>query len=469
MTATSMVAKVRSGELRPSQLVEACLSRIEDQNPKLNCITDLQANRAREQAAAADEAQANGRLSGAMPGLPITIKSSIGVEGFKYECGSPLRRGVRAESDATLVANLRSEGAIVLGTTNVPEFLMAYETDNSLYGRTNSPFDLGCTPGGSSGGCSAAVASGCSAGSVGSDGGGSVRVPAHFCGLYGLKSTPGVLSRFGHWPGVAGPSTVLASVGPLCRSADDLSLFYEVAAGVHPDANDISAPFVRPATRLPVKEIRKTTIGWFDHAWRTPVTAETRTAVHDAVRALEDRGFATEQIDMGDFAQVPESWRVQFCVALRTLIESSVPNGYRLHPLAYEAMATKMEVEGFAYKDFLLAWAVQDMARAKFAALIQRYPYLICPVSAIPAYPHGQREWSIEGETVRYPDVFVYSQVFNLLGAPAASVPVGTSADDLPIGVQVVARPYDDGNLLTVVKELETGLGGPCQAGTRLA
>ncbi len=204
---------VREAELSAEEVMEAHLRRAEEANPTLNAITDLQANRAREMACEADKGR-TATSAGPLHGVPLTVKSSIAARGFKHECGSMLRQGEIASRDAAVVRALKRSGAIIIGTTNVPEFLMAYETDNALYGRSRSPYDLSVTPGGSSGGCSAAVASGMSAGSFGSDGGGSVRVPAHFCGLYGFKPTPGFIPRAGHWPGVAGPSLVLAGVGP---------------------------------------------------------------------------------------------------------------------------------------------------------------------------------------------------------------------------------------------------------------
>ena len=163
--------------------------------------------------------------------MPISIKSSISVAGLPFETGSRFRAGVRGEADATLVARLRAAGAIVLGVTNVAEQLMAWETDNALYGRTNSPWALDRTPGGSSGGEAAAIAAGLSAGGVGSDGGGSIRVPAHFSGICGLKPTPGRVPATGHFPPCGGPFALTGVVGPMARTIDDVQLLLEVMAG----------------------------------------------------------------------------------------------------------------------------------------------------------------------------------------------------------------------------------------------
>lgn len=453
--AAELAKLVHDGEALPSEIVEAHLRRIEKVNPTINAIVDLQAERAREEAAQADAVVRGGKPRGRLHGAPITIKSSIAVEGFRLECGSRHYRGSVADRDAALVAKLKSEGAIVVGATNVPEFLMAYETDNDLYGRTNAPFDSGYTPGGSSGGEAAAIASGCSAAGFGSDGGGSVRVPAHFCGLYGLKPTPGVISRVGHRPACAGPSSTLGLVGPMTKTAEDLELLLAITAG--PDPGDPSSV---PVCLKPPDEadLRRTGIGWFDQAWGTPATPETRRAVRTAAAALAERGYPVKQIELKGLEQAPRIWWLMFGVCLKTLIEAATPKGYRLHPLSYEAMASAEEESGVTYKDLLWGWVTQDQLRLKLLEQMERYPILLCPTASIPAFPHGRREWTIEGQTTAYPDVFVYSQVFNLLGNPAATAPVARSSENLPIGVQIVGRPYEDARVTAVARDLAAAL-----------
>ena len=456
--AAQMGRLVVQGELSSTEIVEAHLRRIHAINPAINAITDLQADRARRAASAADRAVRLGKHLGRLHGVPLTIKSSIAAAGCRYECGTRLRLGEIAKRDATLVARLKAAGAIILGTTNVPEFLMAYETDNAIYGRTNSPIDVERTPGGSSGGDSAAVSAGCSAGSFGSDAGGSVRVPAHFCGLYGLKSTPGEIPRTGHWPVVAGPSTTLAAVGPLARTAEDLDLFLEITSGYDP--SDISSVSREPLRTPNREELRTMKIGWFDRAWNTPATNETRSAVQDAAGALREQGFRVERVELRGLEQAPRTWWLLFGISLKTLIEGSLPRGYRLHPLSYEAMAADEEETGTGYRDLLMGWVVQDQLRYKLQQQMREYPILLCPVASVPAFRHRERSWSIDGQTVKYPGAFVYSQVFNLLGVPAASAPVGVSAEGLPIGVQVVGRPHEDCIVTAVVRELESALRG---------
>ena len=206
-----MARQVRAKKISPVELVRAHLARIAKLNPKLNAFVQVDAERARKQARVAEAAltsRGGADLLGALHGVPVSIKSSIDVEGLGCECGSRLRKGMVAPSDAPLVARLRAAGAIILGNTNVPEFLMAYETDNLLHGRTNDPSILRA-PRGSSGGEAAAIAAGCSAGGVGSDSSGSMRVPAHYSGICGLKPTPGRIPSTGHFPGSAGPFAIL--------------------------------------------------------------------------------------------------------------------------------------------------------------------------------------------------------------------------------------------------------------------
>ncbi len=202
-------------------------------------------------------------------------------------------------------------------------------------------------------------------------------------------------------------------------------------------------------------------MAWFSHAWDTPVTQETRQATETAARALADRGFRLERIELRELQEAPAIWWLMFGVCLKTLIESSVPNDYRLHPLAYDAMATDEDESRMSYKELLAGWVKRDMLRMKLAERMRRFPLLLCPVAAIPAFRHGERHWEVDGETVDYPRAFVYSQVFNLLGVPAASVPVGRTRGGLPIGVQIVGRPNEDLRVLDAARELAAGLGQP--------
>ena len=279
---------VRTGRVSVVDLAEAHIRQIERLNPVLNAIVDFDAERVLSQARALDASKAP---RGVLHGLPVTIKSSISVAGYRCEIGSTIHRGDVPKEDAPVVARLRAAGALILGTTNCPEFLMAYETDNVLHGRTRNPWDLERSPGGSSGGESAAIAACMSAAGLGSDSGGSVRLPAHFTGICSLKPTPGRVPGRGHLPPCVGPFSVLGAIGPMARTIEDVSLLFEAVSG-----RDVLDPISAPvAMRRPeFSQLREQTIGYFEDDGLVPVTAETRQAIQDSVRVLRGAGFRVE-------------------------------------------------------------------------------------------------------------------------------------------------------------------------------
>src|SRR5947209_4502137 len=240
LSASEMSALVRSGETTATALAEAHLARIAELQPRLNAFATCDPELVLAQAHARDAQQG---ARGPLHGVPLSIRSSRAVAGLPLEAGSPMLRGNIAQEDAVCVQRLRAAGAIILGNTNLPEMLMAYESDNDLYGRVNHPLDPERTPGGSSGGEAAAVSSGMSAAGVGSDSGGSVRVPAHFTGICALKATPGRIPGTGHEPACLGPFSFLGAVGPMTRTIADLRLLYQVMAG--PDDGDVMSAPVR--------------------------------------------------------------------------------------------------------------------------------------------------------------------------------------------------------------------------------
>src|SRR5213082_211977 len=261
LPAVQMAEQIRHRKISPVELVEAHLRKIKKLNPVLNDFVQVDAEGAFRQAREAEVAVRRGAKLGALHGVPVSIKISIEVAGFRCEAGTKLRQGYVARGDAPLVSRLRKAGAIIVGVTNTPELLMAWETDNLLYGRTNNPWDLTRTPGGSSGGEAAAIASGMSAGGVGSDGGGSIRVPAHFSGICGLKPTPGRVPISGHWPESAGPFALLGVVGPMARTVADLELIFRVIAGF--DSGDAMATPI-PLRDVSADELNNLTVGYFE-------------------------------------------------------------------------------------------------------------------------------------------------------------------------------------------------------------
>jgi len=452
-----MAEQIRQKKLSPVELVEAHLARIEKLNPKLNAFVQVDAEGARRQARAAEESVASGENLGPLHGVPISIKSSMEVKGMRCEAGSMLRAGFVAAKDAPLVSRLRNAGAIILGTTNTPELLMAWETDNLLYGRTNNPWDLSRTAGGSSGGEAAAIAAGCSAGGLGSDGGGSIRVPAHFSGICGLKPTPGRIPATGHFPTSVGPFALIGVVGPMARTVPDLKVLFEVMQG--PDDGDPSAAPVplRWPSRSDLKKLR---IGYFEDDGRTPVTAETRTTVRAAAEALKRAGFRVEPFRPEGLEQARQLWWQFFGIAGGMLLRPMTKGREaELSQILKQYLSWVAAEPSHTGQTLLDTWIMRDVLRMQVFSQMREYPVLLCPVASIPAFRHGERSWKIEGKTVQYLDAWSYTEWFNLLGTPAAAVPFGRSNEGLPIGVQIVARPWEEEFVLAVAAELEAQRG----------
>src|ERR1700693_2260651 len=312
LPAVIMAEQIRTKKLSAVELLEPHLAQIERLNPKLNAFVQVDADRARRAARDAELAIMQEKQIGPLHGVPVSIKSSLEVAGLRCEAGTRLRAGFVARQDAPLVTRLKNAGAIILGATNTPELLMAWETDNLLYGRTNSPWDPERTPGGSSGGEAAAIAAGMSAAGVGSDGGGSIRIPAHFSGICGLKPTPGRIPATGHFPLSAGPFALIGVVGPMARTVADLKVLFEVMQG--PDIGDtFTAPV--PVRWPSADEIKTLKVGYFEDDGRTPVTPETRAAVSTAAEALRSAGFQVEPFRPEGLELARQLWWQLFGVA----------------------------------------------------------------------------------------------------------------------------------------------------------
>ena len=452
LPAVTLAQNIREKKVSAVKVAEAHLRKIERLNPKLNAFVEVDAERVRREAREADDAVTSGSALGPLHGVPISIKSSIEVAGMKCEAGTRLRAGFVAAQDAPLVTRLRNAGAIVLGVTNTPEILMAWETDNLLYGRTNSPWDLERTPGGSSGGEAAAIAAGMSAGGVGSDGGGSIRVPAHFSGICGLKPTPGRIPSTGHFPPSGGPFALIGVVGPMARTVDDLKLLFEVMQGPD-DGESCAAPV--PLRWPKAEEVNRLRVGYFEDDGRTPVTPEIRDAVRTAADFLRRAGLEVEPFRPAGLEEARVLWKKFFVKVGGMLIDpmftgresdcSSMLKQFRAWSAAEPELSGEVLLE---------AWIRRDTLRAEFLAQMRKYPIFLCPAAAIPAFRHGERSWTIEGKAVSYLDAWSYTEWFNLLGNPAAVVPVSQSAQGLPIGVQIVGRPWEEEQVLAVARAL---------------
>ncbi len=446
---------LRSGEVSVRELAEAHLNQIARLNPVLNVFADFNPERVRADAARLDATPRE--IRGPLHGLPVTVKSSIATAGFKCEIGSLLRKGEVPTDDAVVVARLRAAGALILGTTNCPEFLMAYETANLLCGATHNPWDLARSPGGSSGGESAAIAAGLSAAGLGSDSGGSVRVPAHFTGICSLKPTPGRFPGRGHLPACVGPFAILGAIGPMARTIADVSLLFDALAGQDPE--DPSSPPI-PLRAISPQVLRHHTIGFFEDDGLVPVTVETRAAIQAAASVLRDTGFRVEPFRPRSLEPLRLLWDKLFVQCGAMFYEPEIQGReHLLSPIFREFLEIADSRPRLSSTDLLNAWAQLDLIRSQMLAEMAAFPVLLCPVASVPAFRPGERRWNIDGREVDYLDAVRHTQWFNALGAPAAVVPVGQSPEGLPIGVQIAARPYEDEVALGVAAVIDAAFG----------
>jgi Asp-tRNA(Asn)/Glu-tRNA(Gln) amidotransferase A subunit family amidase len=447
--ASEQLALLRRRDITPGELLDEHIAQIRRLNPQLNALVDFDADRVRSQVA---------RLRpGPLSGLPVTIKSSIAVAGYRCETGSTIHRGFIPDTNAVLVDRLLAAGAVVLGTTNCPEFLMAYETENLLYGSTRNPWDLERTPGGSSGGESAAIAAGMSAAGLGSDSGGSVREPAHFTGICALKPTAGRFPAAGHLPPCLGPFAFLGSIGPMARTIGDVRLLFEKLAGQDAiDPNSAPVP-LRPVSR---EEAKQVPIGYFEDDGLVPVTAETRGAIQQAAQSLRDQGFTVKPFRPASLEAARKLW-FTFFVQCGAMLYAPTIRGreQELSPTFRDFLAIARAASPLTADSLLDAWVESDKVRSRLLDEMRAFPILLCPVCSIPAFKPFERSWTIDGQSVDYLDAMRFTQWFNLLGGPAAVVPVMRSAEGLPIGVQIAGRPWADELVLEVADALDSAFG----------
>jgi Asp-tRNA(Asn)/Glu-tRNA(Gln) amidotransferase A subunit family amidase len=447
---------LRERRISAVELAGEHLREIERLDPALHAFAHFDPERALH---AAEEADARIERGDDAPllGLPMTVKSSIATAGYRCETGSVLHRGLVPKEDAVAVARMRSAGAVILGTTNCPEFLMAYETDNLLYGKTCNPWSLEHNAGGSSGGEAAAIAAGMSAGGIGSDSGGSVREPAHFTGICSLKPTSSRIPAKGHLPPCVGPFSILGAVGPMARTMADVKLMFAALSGCD-DCDPSGAPL--PLREVKDAELKAKPIAVLEDDGLIPVTAETRAAVRSAAKALEARGFEVRPFRPASLEAARRLWWIFFVRCGRMFLEPLVHNKEEQLSGTFRYYLETARREPLLTADQILhAWTECDHLRSVMLHELAGYSALITPVCAVPAFRHGEREWVIDGSRVEYFEAMRFTQWFNLLGAPAAVVPVSKSLDGLPIGVQVVGRPYQDEAVLRVAEMLDEEFG----------
>jgi Asp-tRNA(Asn)/Glu-tRNA(Gln) amidotransferase A subunit family amidase len=446
----------RKKQISPVEVVTAHLERAQALQPKLNAFVHLDAESALARARSAESALARGQQWRPVEGIPLTVKSCIDVAGWPCPAGSLLRKDYVPASDATLVTRLEAAGAILLGSTNAPEFLMAYETDNRVTGKTSNPWNLAYSAGGSSGGEAAAIASGCSMGGVGSDGGGSVRTPAHFCGICGLKPTPGRIPITGHFPAGGGAFGWLGVVGPMARTTGDLRVLLEVMAGADP-GDALSVPI--PTRKIAAGELRGLRIGILENREFGRATPETIATVRRAAQHLCELGYRVEPVTLEKMDRALELWWLFFGPVIADLIRKVTQGGEDLlSPMLRDYLEVAAGEPPITLEAFMKACMERDEVRADLLRQLRDIPILLSPVSTSPAFLHGEGNYRA-GDAHNYRDTMRFCQWLNLAGFPGLSLPFGQSSEGLPINVQLIGRPYEDELLLDVAETLEDACG----------
>ncbi|MFI1071235.1 amidase [Streptomyces puniciscabiei] len=472
-TAEELVAALRAGEVSSAELTDEAIACIERDDKAINAICVPDFDRARAAARGADQARARGE-DRPLLGIPVTVKESYDIAGLPTTWGMPHHRDYIPAEDAVQVSRLRAAGAVVLGKTNVPLELRDVQTFNEIYGTTNNPWDHGRTPGGSSGGSSAALASGFGALSIGSDIGGSLRTPAHFCGVYAHKPTLGLAADRGMVP-PPGPALPvdqdLAVVGPMARSARDLTLLLDVMAGPDPltrgVAYDLRLP---PARHERLCDFRVLVLE--EHPF-VPTGSAVRAGVNRVADALADGGARVERHspllpDLAEAAVIYTQLWFSGAVArfpdeayeqLRARAAGLSADDRSLHAARLRGMV-------FSHRDWVESNSRRELHRHGWRRLFAEFDAVVCPITPTPAFPHDHdpdplaRRLDIDGVEYPYLDQMVWAGVATMPGLPATAVPAGRSPEGLPVGVQLIGPMFEDRTPLRLAELLEQRIGG---------
>ena len=438
----SILQLISARKVSPVEVVEAHLDRIAELNSSINAVVTVAPDvleRAREA-----EAGLSSSNVGPLHGLPLTIKDTIETAGLRTTSGSPIRRDFVPTQDAPAVVRLKSAGAIVLGKTNPAEMAMDYDAQNPVFGRTNNPWNSALNPGGSSGGEAAAIASFMSPGGLGSDLAGSIRIPAHFCGIAGLKPTTGRVSGEGQFPPSVGPYSLGAVIGPMARTVADLRLLFRVLANDQADHSPISCG---------------ARVAWYVDDRIAPVTDDTAKAVAMVADVLRDAGFKTEEGLPPNIERANEMW-------LRVFSRASVVqlrNVYCGHeseggPFVSWRLRTADDTPSTSLDEYISSWMERDQLREELVRWMETRPIIVCPVGATPAYAHDTQKVTVGQTTMGTFRAFSYAQAFNVFDLPVVTIPVAKSEEGLPIGVQIAGLPWAEEAVLNIAEIVERAL-----------
>lgn len=471
-TVQELASSIRLRRLSAAELLGIHLDHIARHNPALNAIVTLDEERARRRARDADAALSRGELWGPLHGVPFTIKDAIETAGVRTTSGFPPLADYVPAVDAPVVARLRAAGGILLGKTNVPVLTGDAQSDNPIFGRSNNPWDLKRTSGGSTGGGAAAVAAGMSPLELGSDIGGSVRIPAHYCGICTIQPTENCVPLTGHIPGLPGsPAGIrhMSQIGPLARSVEDLILALPLIAGPDGQRWEVPPVSLQAAAERTLKSCR---LAWTDEFGGVPVDADTKTALSQLAARLQQLGAVIEQrpLDRFDFTGAWETWGAMFQAEHGSTLS---PDDEARFALGFGA---RLDAEAAIYRGFAQAvnatmrqYTALLARRDRLIAEVERYladwDALLCPVTVGPAFPHcpAGTPIAVDGRTVPYwVGLVSYTCPFNVTGHPAVVVPLGQSREGLPIGLQIVGRRWSDMQLLAIAAMLAMVIG-PCR------
>lgn len=450
--ATKIAETIRSREVSCEEVIRAYIARIEEVNPKLNAVVQLCSDRAITEARAADQALARNEVTGPLHGVPITIKDNLDTAGVISTGGTKGRKEFLPTDDATVVARLRKAGAILLGKTNTPELTMAYETENLVYGRTNNPYDMSCTCGGSSGGAAAILAAGGAALDVGSDTGGSIRVPSHFCGTAGIKPTAGLIPKTGHILPLGGMVDAMTQFGPMARKVEDLALALPILAGVDWKDPSVVPMAIGDYRKVSIKDCR---VAFFYSNGVFEPSPEMSAVVASAVKLLEESGASVEEARPGVTKDVYDLtlalWTADGGVGFEAVLrDAGTVEVHSFMAGVLEVCRSGTRAPG-ELTTLLERWS---RFRTEMLRFIERFDILLSPVLPFVALPHGM---TFNDEF--FPG-FSYTMIHNLSGWPAVVVRVGTATNGLPIGLQLAAKPWREDVALAVAHQLEEAIGG---------